>query len=86
MPGRQVLSLKFCANQCGRTMVQPAPEALTYLTAWRMTLGADLLRDSSATVAAVGRAVGYDDPFAFSVAFKRHRGVAPSDWRRSPVL
>ncbi|MWA00252.1 helix-turn-helix domain-containing protein [Actinomadura sp. LD22] len=55
---------------------------LTYLTGWRMTLAADLLRDTDATVAAVGREVGYEDAFAFSVAFKRARGVSPSSWRR----
>ncbi|TYB49409.1 AraC family transcriptional regulator [Actinomadura chibensis] len=55
---------------------------LTYLTGWRMSLGADLLRDTDATVAAVARRVGYADPFAFSVAFKRARGLSPSEWRR----
>ncbi|MYT32774.1 MULTISPECIES: AraC family transcriptional regulator [unclassified Streptomyces] len=55
---------------------------LTYLTGWRMILAADLLRDTEATVAAVAREVGYEDAFAFSVAFKRARGVSPSVWRR----
>ncbi|AJF69454.1 AraC family transcriptional regulator [Streptomyces vietnamensis] len=55
---------------------------LTYLTGWRMALAADLLRDTEETVAAVARAVGYADAFAFSVAFKRARGVSPSGWRR----
>jgi len=55
---------------------------LAYLTGWRMALGADLLRDSEATVATVARQVGYEDAFAFSVAFKRARGVSPSAWRR----
>jgi AraC-like DNA-binding protein len=55
---------------------------LTYLTGWRMTLGADLLRDTEATIATVARTVGYEDAFAFSVAFKRARGVSPSVWRR----
>jgi AraC-like DNA-binding protein len=54
---------------------------LTYLTAWRMTLAADLFRDTEATVATVARGVGYEDAFAFSVAFKRARGVSPSAWR-----
>jgi AraC-like DNA-binding protein len=62
------------------TMVGEPP--LTYLTAWRMTLAADLLRDTEATVAAVAREVGYEDAFAFSVAFKRARDVSPSVWRR----
>jgi AraC-like DNA-binding protein len=54
---------------------------LTYLTRWRMTLAADLLRDAEATMATVAGKVGYEDPFAFSVAFKRARGVSPSVWR-----
>ncbi|MBP2706322.1 helix-turn-helix transcriptional regulator [Microbispora sp. RL4-1S] len=45
-------------------------------------LGADMLRDTDATVATVARKVGYEDSFAFSVAFKRARGVSPSVWRR----
>jgi AraC-like DNA-binding protein len=57
---------------------------LTYLTGWRMTLAADLLRDTEATIATVARKVGYEDAFAFSVAFKRARGVSPSAWRRQP--
>jgi len=54
---------------------------LAYLTGWRMTLAADLLRDTDATIAAVARTVGYDDAFAFSTAFKRARGHTPSTWR-----
>jgi AraC-like DNA-binding protein len=57
---------------------------LAYLTGWRMTVAADLLRDTDAAVAAVARKVGYQDAFAFSVAFKRARGVSPSVWRRQP--
>ncbi|MFJ8949364.1 AraC family transcriptional regulator [Streptomyces sp. NPDC102381] len=57
---------------------------LTYLTRWRMTLAADLLvEQESSTVARVARAVGYTDPFAFSVAFKRLRGTSPSEFRRT---
>ncbi|MGW0765503.1 AraC family transcriptional regulator [Streptomyces sp. NPDC002676] len=55
---------------------------LTYLTGWRMALAADLLRDTDKTVAAVAHEVGYEDAFAFSVAFKRARAMSPSDWRR----
>jgi transcriptional regulator GlxA family with amidase domain len=47
-----------------------------------MTLGADLLRDTEATIATVARTVGCQDAFAFSVAFKRARGASPSVWRR----
>jgi AraC-like DNA-binding protein len=57
---------------------------LTYLTRWRMTLAADLLLErEKATIADVAREVGYSDPFGFSVAFKRVRGVNPSEFRRA---
>ncbi|SDM48359.1 AraC family transcriptional regulator [Allokutzneria albata] len=54
---------------------------LTYLTGWRMDLAADLLAEPGSTVASVARRVGYSDGFAFSAAFKRVRGVAPSALR-----
>ncbi|MBM7776541.1 AraC-like DNA-binding protein [Actinokineospora baliensis] len=56
---------------------------LTYLTDWRMTLAADLLTDSTTTVAAIARQVGYADAFGFSTAFKRFHGTSPSDYRAS---
>ncbi|MER5388527.1 AraC family transcriptional regulator [Saccharopolyspora sp. NPDC002686] len=57
---------------------------LTYLTHWRMTLAADLLvEQDAATVAHIARSVGYADPFGFSAAFKRVRGVNPSEFRRA---
>ncbi|MEU0376450.1 AraC family transcriptional regulator [Streptomyces cyaneofuscatus] len=54
---------------------------MAYLTGWRIALAADLLRESDATVEAVGRKVGYSAPFAFSTAFKRVRGVSPQEYR-----
>ena len=54
---------------------------LTYLTEWRMALAADLLAESSATVAAVAHQVGYADAFGFSAAFKRVHGISPSECR-----
>jgi AraC-like DNA-binding protein len=50
---------------------------MSYLTGWRLTLAADLLREPDATVGAVARQVGYASPFALSTAFKRVRGVSP---------
>jgi AraC-like DNA-binding protein len=56
----------------------------TYLTRWRMTLAADLLVErEGATIAEVARTVGYSDAFGFSAAFKRVRGVNPSEFRRT---
>ncbi|MFL1379366.1 MULTISPECIES: AraC family transcriptional regulator [unclassified Nocardiopsis] len=55
---------------------------MAYLAEWRMTLAADLLRNTQETVGAIARRVGYADAFAFSAAFKRVRGVSPSEHRR----
>jgi AraC-like DNA-binding protein len=54
---------------------------LGYLTGWRMTLAADLLRSPGATVGGVARNVGYSSPFTFSTAFKRAFGLSPRDYR-----
>jgi AraC-like DNA-binding protein len=56
---------------------------ISYLTGWRMTLAADLLRDPDATVGVVANEVGYENAFAFSTAFKRTHGQSPTTWRRS---
>jgi AraC-like DNA-binding protein len=55
---------------------------MTYLAARRLDLAADLLGDPDLTLAAVARRIGYGSPYAFSVAFKRVRGVSPSEFRR----
>lgn len=73
---RSTLAKRF-ADQVGEP-------PLTYLTRWRMTLAADLLvEQETATVADIARTVGYSDPFGFSAAFKRVRGVNPSEFRRT---
>ncbi|GAB3662155.1 AraC family transcriptional regulator [Glycomyces tarimensis] len=54
---------------------------LSYLTEWRMSLAEDLLDDPDLSVAQVAKAVGYTDPFAFSTAFKRRRGLSPREFR-----
>jgi AraC-like DNA-binding protein len=47
-----------------------------------MQLASRLLAEDGAKVAAAALAVGYDSEAAFSRAFKRITGIAPSDWRR----
>jgi len=54
---------------------------MRYLTEWRLTLAADLLREPDATVGSVARQVGYASPFALSTAFKRVRGISPQEYR-----
>ncbi|HEU4348727.1 MAG TPA: AraC family transcriptional regulator [Actinoplanes sp.] len=58
---------------------------MAYLTGWRITLAADLLRQEDATIGAVARRVGYGSAFALSAAFKRERGVSPQEYRSRPA-
>ncbi|GAB3655590.1 AraC family transcriptional regulator [Glycomyces tarimensis] len=58
---------------------------LRYLTEWRMEVAEEMLADPETTVAQVARAVGYADAFGFSSAFKRRRGVSPSEYRAGTV-
>src|SRR5262245_3525292 len=54
---------------------------IRYLTAWRMHLAGDLLATTKLSVFTIARRIGYDSEEAFSRAFKRERGVSPSQWR-----
>jgi AraC-like DNA-binding protein len=56
---------------------------LTYLTWWRLTLAARLLRESDTPLSTVAREVGYASEFAFAHAFKRQYGQPPGRFRRS---
>ena len=55
---------------------------LTYLTWWRMTTAARLLRDSDAPLRTVAVRSGYASEFAFAKAFKREFGTPPGIYRR----
>jgi AraC-like DNA-binding protein len=55
---------------------------LAYLTWWRLTTAALMLRQSNASVAEVAQQVGYGSEFSFGNAFKRHHGTAPGKFRR----
>jgi AraC-like DNA-binding protein len=70
---RSVLAERFT-----RIVGQPP---MQYLAAWRMQLAAGMLASGAAKVAAVAAGVGYESEAAFSRAFKRATGVAPSVWR-----
>jgi AraC-like DNA-binding protein len=52
-----------------------------HLTAVRMERAAELLTLRPATVREVAHRVGYRQPAQFAKAFRRHFGVAPSDYR-----
>jgi AraC-like DNA-binding protein len=54
---------------------------MQYLALWRMQLASRLLAEGG-QVAAVAAAVGYESEAAFSRAFKKLVGQAPTIWRR----
>jgi AraC-like DNA-binding protein len=54
---------------------------LTYLTRWRMTTAARLLRDSDKPLAQLAHAAGYGSAFAFAKAFRREYGTTPGNFR-----
>jgi AraC-like DNA-binding protein len=54
---------------------------MQFLTAWRLTLAADLILDPAETIASVAEQVGYGSAYALSAAFKRVRGVRPGEHR-----
>jgi AraC family transcriptional regulator of adaptative response / methylphosphotriester-DNA alkyltransferase methyltransferase len=57
-----------------------------HLTRVRMERAAELLARRSVTVREVAHRVGYRQPAQFAKAFRRHHGVAPSDFRARGTL
>jgi len=57
---------------------------MQYLALWRMQLASRLLAEGE-PVSAAASAVGYESEAAFSRAFKKLVGQAPSVWRRARV-
>ena len=55
---------------------------LEYVSRWRMTKAAELLRESDLSMLDVAERAGYRSEAAFSRAFKRHEGTAPARYRR----
>lgn len=66
---------RLCQQQTGRGPMKH----VTYL---RMRRAATLLESTAQKIRSIAAAVGYDNPFAFSTAFKRHLGSSPNDYRR----
>jgi AraC-like DNA-binding protein len=66
---------RLCHRHLGRTPME-------HVTRLRMRRAATLLTSTQMKVDAVAESVGYADRFGFSVAFKRHLGVTPAEYRR----
>jgi AraC-like DNA-binding protein len=79
--GREVgLSRSALAERFLRLIGMPP---MHYLASWRMQVAAERLRNTSASLAQVAEAVGYESEAAFSRAFKKAFHVAPATWRRA---
>jgi AraC-like DNA-binding protein len=55
---------------------------MQYLTRWRTSLAARLLRESRFSILRVATDVGYESEAAFNRAFKRELGLPPAAWRK----
>lgn len=69
---RSALALRFTE------LIGESP--MHYLTAWRMHLARQILRESRFTIPEVAARVGYNSEAAFNRAFKRHAGIPPGLW------
>ncbi|HUQ56064.1 AraC family transcriptional regulator [Lentzea sp.] len=54
---------------------------MTYVTGWRLSRAAQLLRETDASLARIAPRVGYSTEFALSAAFRREYGVSPGRFR-----
>lgn len=78
--GSQAMLSRAAFSRRFTTLIGQPP--LAYLTWWRMTTAARLLRESDTSLDQVAACVGYTSTFAFANAFKRHHGTAPGTYRR----
>ena len=64
---------------CHKETAKSPMAQVTYL---RMRYAADLLTQDDLNVQQIGFLVGYENPFNFSLAFKRLHGLSPTHFRR----
>ncbi|GHB05856.1 AraC family transcriptional regulator [Streptomyces chryseus] len=79
LAGRAGLSRAAFARRFAALVGEPP---MAYLTRWRMTTAARLLRETDAPLTTVAARTGYGSEFAFAKAFKREYGRAPGVYRR----
>jgi AraC-like DNA-binding protein len=77
---RQVgLSRTVLTERFGHFLGEPP---MTYLTRWRLRLGARALTTTSRSVAQIAAETGYESEAAFNRAFKREYGLPPARYRK----
>lgn len=54
-----------------------------YLISFRMEKAGDLMNAPALAIGDIARSVGYEDPFMFSKAFKKIKGLSPREYRKS---
>jgi len=79
LAGELAMSRSAFADRFTAVVGQPP---MRYLTAWRMQLARQKLRETHANVAQIAFDVGYESEAAFARAFRRECGVPPAQWRR----
>jgi AraC-like DNA-binding protein/mannose-6-phosphate isomerase-like protein (cupin superfamily) len=77
------MSRSIFAERFSRAVGEPP---LRYLSRWRLTLAADLLRRGGLNVTEVAYRSGYASDAAFSRAFKAHFGYAPSEVKNQRAM
>jgi len=80
------ISRSVFAERFNRVLGSPP---MTYLTTWRLQLGARLIRTTGMSMAQVAGEVGYESEAAFNRAFKREFGATPARFRtdsRQPAV
>jgi len=68
-------------RQLQRAFAEAGTSVQEKLHATRMRRSAELLDDSSLTIAQIARSVGYRQPPQFAKAFRRYYRLTPSQWR-----
>jgi AraC family transcriptional regulator of arabinose operon len=84
------LAVATLATQCGlspshfarlfRAQIGETPQR--YLELRRLGRARQLLEFTQEPIRLIARQVGFDNPFYFTLRFKRHSGLGPRDWRQ----
>ena len=83
-------TIEGLARQCGTSRTVMAERfvqfvgvpPMHYLAKWRMQIASEMLSRHHSNMATIAAEIGYESEAAFSRAFKKMMGVAPSAWRQ----